>query len=165
MAENDKCWSSLSLPNLYSRNLQQKSTWDTFTVAHLLLSSMRCSWTLTPCRVPQKGAVMPTGATFSSPGSSLVPSLKINWWRGCLRSQGKSWDGKSHYKVLPEDKVRFRLSHLKQKAAQRSHIYVLWKILLKAHMDVHVLWLQDTQVHSALTSGNFWVCVRVLQQI
>lgn len=106
-----------------------------------------------------------TSFSSSSPGSSLVPSLKINWWRGCLRSQGKSWDGKSHYKVLPEDKVRFRLSHLKQKAAQRSHIYVLWKILLKAHMDVHVLWLQDTQVHSALTSGNFWVCVRVLQQI
>lgn len=58
MAENDKCWSSLSLPNLSSRNLdlQQKPSWDTFTVVHLLLNSLRCSRTLTPCKAsPEKG--------------------------------------------------------------------------------------------------------------
>lgn len=104
--------------------------------------------------LPRKGLSclqeLPCPSSF--PGSCLVPSLKINWWRGCLQSQGKSWvwDGKSHYKVLPADKIRFRLSHLKQKAAQRPHIYVLWQILLKANMDVHVLWLQDTHRYIVL---------------
>lgn len=44
---------------------------------------------------------------LSFPGSSLVPPLKINRWRGCLQSQWKSslWDGKRQYKVPPADKI------------------------------------------------------------
>lgn len=45
-----------------------------------------------PAEPPQKRAVVPAGAICLSsfPGSSLVPPLKINSWRGCLRNRWKS---------------------------------------------------------------------------
>lgn len=69
-----------------------------------------------------------------------VEILNVRWQKPL---QGTS----NRYNLLP---------HLKQKAALGPHIYVLWNILLKAHMDVHLLcWLQDTQIHSALTQVIF----------
>lgn len=99
-----------------------------------------------PAETPWKRAVVLAGPTCISsfPGSSLVPPLKINKWRGCLWNRWKSLTVRfqkplQSSSVPPVDKI---LSHSKQKAAQGLKTYVLWQILLKqlkALLPIHTL--------------------------